>query len=115
MVQRCDETVKIAAGGDFGISELISESRQRPRIYKAFSAKRTAGFAAWSIFRKTVAVPERSDALFPLTLTLSRGEREQQLGALVGSEFAQPLTAMGWPCFESDQLGNMATAFLQTL
>ena len=63
---------------------------------------------------KTLAVPEGLDALFPLTLTLSRGEREQQLGALVGSEFAQPLTAMGWPCFESDQPDNMATVLIET-
>ena len=49
-----------------------------------------------------------------LTLTLTRGEREQQLGALVGSEFAQPLTAMGWPCFESDQPDNMATVLIET-
>ena len=63
---------------------------------------------------KTVAVQERLDALFPLTLTLSRGEREQQLGALVGSEFAPPLTAMGWPCFGSDQPDNMATVLIET-
>ena len=40
--------------------------------------------------------------------------REQQLDALVGSEFAQPLTAMGRPCFESDQLGKMATVLIET-